>query len=312
MKTNKIAFVIDGYYGLTLYKDIKHRYGKLINFEGLVAMACNALSKWGEKCISPANLRNYYMGTCHSTKDSERDEYEDALKLSKFGARGRPLQNGKEKGIDTMLYSDIKDEAESDAFDYLLLLAGDLDHITLVEDLKSIGKKTVLFYGEILANGVKTTGCSDALKSACYESVDLYSLLENDEIFSCAKTECSIADCTKSRDSFNETRTFSKTVSITTQPVAQAYEGNFPATELAECDAVLLNKVISSIREVISVKENQVGRKIPFALQAQVGIRLKEKGVELPVSLGNFFDRYPGVFRTGAHPSTHALTVSVR
>ena len=108
MKTNKIAFVIDGYYGFTLYKDIKRRYGKLINFEGLVNIACEALGKRiDEKCISPANLRHYYMGTSRTKNDSERDEYEDALKLSRFGARGRPLQNGKEKDARFKLWMSV-------------------------------------------------------------------------------------------------------------------------------------------------------------------------------------------------------------
>ena len=36
MKTNKIAFVVDGYYGLSLYRYAKSEFGKIINFEGLV------------------------------------------------------------------------------------------------------------------------------------------------------------------------------------------------------------------------------------------------------------------------------------
>ena len=299
MKTNKIAFVIDGYYGLTLYKDIKRKYGKLINFEGLVNVACAALgNKLDDKCISPANLRHYYMGTSRFKNDSERDEYEDALKLSRFGARGRPLQNGKEKGIDTMLYSDIKDEANSEAFDYLILLAGDLDHITLVQDLKAMGIKTVLFYGEILTNGVKTTGCSYELKAACFDSVDLYSVLENDEIFSGIKCEYSMSDFMKGHNSF--ARTVIKTE-------------NFPVlSDVCKKDTDLLEKVISSIKEVIGEKEKQEGRKLAFALQSQVGLQLKRIGITLPVPLGQFFSTYPTVFKTGTHPYTNALTVSVR
>ncbi len=58
MKTKKIAFVIDGYFGLTLYSDIKNRFEKVISFEGLVSSICTALEKsTEEKYISPANLR---------------------------------------------------------------------------------------------------------------------------------------------------------------------------------------------------------------------------------------------------------------
>ena len=313
MKTNKIAFVIDGYYGLVLYKDIKRKYGKVINFEGLVNIACEALGKkLDEKCISPANLRHYYMGTSRTKNDSERNEYEDALKLSRFGARGRPLQNGKEKEIDTMLYSDIKDEANAEAFDYLILLAGDLDHITLVQDLKAMGIKTVLLYGEILTKGVKTTGCSYELKSACFDAVDLYALLENDEIFSSIKHEYSMSDYMKGVDSSERASSFPEKYSLPELSGCRSFEKNFLSLDKSKYDTDLLGKVISSVRQVIDEKEKQEGRKLAFALQSQVGIQLKRIGVTLPVPLGNFLGMYPEVFKTGAHPYTNALTVSVR
>ena len=301
MKTNKIAFVVDGYFGLTIYKNIKSAYGKAINFEGLVDSACSALeSVINEKCISPANLRHYYMGTDIERIDAERNEYEDSLKLSRFGARGRPLQNGREKGIDTMLYSDIMAEANSCSFDYLILLAGDLDHITLVQDLKSMGIKTVLFYGEIITNGVKTTGYSYELKNSCFSSVNLFELLDNEDIFQSANGTTNLM-----------TSFMKKTnPSLGSRMVLKSNSSSVPT--IANTVDSSLEDVISSVKQVISEKEQSQGRKLAFALQAQVGLQLKKNGINLPMPLGNFLKSYPNVFRTGTHPATQALTVSIQ
>lgn len=300
MKTNKIAFVIDGYFGLALYKYIKSNFGKTVNYEGLVTVSCKALENViQEKCISPANLRHYYMGTDLDRIDTDRNEYEDSLKLSRFGARGRPLQNGREKGIDTMLFSDIKDEAMAGSFDYLILLAGDLDHITLVQDLKSLGIKTVLLYGEIINNGVKTTGYSKELKAACFNSVNLLDLLENEEIFQ--NTQSNFSSMTDLMKGTHSNFTQGSIANIRRTRTQSVYGHN-----------ALLQKVIYSVEEVISDKESLQGRKLAFAFQAQVGTKLKEKGVTLPVALGEYLNSYPSVFRTGVHPVTQALTVSIK
>lgn len=323
MKTTKIAFVIDGYYGLTLYKDIKKTCDKVINFEALVNTACLALgNRIGENCISPANLRHYYMGTNSERLDSIRNEYEDSLKLSRFGARGRPLKNGKEKGIDTMLFSDIKEEANAGAFDYLILLAGDLDHITLIQDLKDMGIKTVLMYGEIVTNGKKTTGCSQELKNACFDSVDLYELLDNEDIFiPVKKTSNSITEFMKGSNlggfKVRSSEQLSSTASYQT-PVKKEFPLflNRILSKNNTCSQKqqpgLLDDVITAVKQVIKNAEVIKGHKLVFALQAQVGTYLKRNGIVLPKPLGEYLDSYPDVFMTGTHPVTQALTVSVR
>ena len=301
MKTNKIAFVVDGYYGLSLYRYAKSEFGKIINFEGLVNSACTALENIiQEKCISPASLRHYYMGTDLNNVNSVRNEYETALKLSRFGARGRPLQNGKEKCIDTMLFSDIKDEATAGVFDYLILLAGDLDHITLVQDLKSLGIKTVLLYGEIITNGIKTTGYSHELRDSCFNAVDLFEILDNGDVFKNTKYQ---------HTSMTELmRTPMPKTSIVMEPKNPAVQQE---NELDKED-LTLKGVVDAVQEVISEKEKIEGQKVAFALQAQVGTQLKKNGVELPVGLKQYLESYPQIFRTGTHPVTQALTVSVK
>ena len=107
---NRISFVIDGFFCFTLYKNIKHLYNKKINFEGLVNVVCRKLQQTtGNHFVSLPFLRQYYIGTDHEHIDAERNEYENALKISRFGEKGRPLTNGREKCIDTMLISDVKE-----------------------------------------------------------------------------------------------------------------------------------------------------------------------------------------------------------
>ena len=240
------------------------------------------------------------MGTDLNNVNSVRNEYETALKLSRFGARGRPLQNGKEKCIDTMLFSDIKDEATAGVFDYLILLAGDLDHITLVQDLKSLGIKTVLLYGEIITKGIKTTGYSHELRDACFNSVDLFEILDNGDVFKNTKYQhTSMTELMRSP--------MPKT-SIVMEPKNPAVQQE---NELDKED-LMLKGVVDAIQEVISEKEKLQDRKLAFAFQAQVGTQLKKNGVELPVGLKQYLESYPQIFRTGTHPVTQALTVSVK
>ena len=313
MKTNKVAFVIDGYFGFTFYKHIKSTYGKVINFDNLVNISCEALGNiLEEKCISPANLRHYYMGTDLERKDASRIEYEIALSLSRFGARGRPLRCGKEKCIDTMLFSDIKEEATAGAFDYLILLAGDLDHITLVQDLKAMGVKTILLYGEIVSNGVKTTSYSEELRRACFDSVNLMELLENQYIFQSAEKESS------SMTKFMKSKPSNHNVQ---QPLRQSMHQPVRNTVrhptrrsvvTVHTRKTLLQNVIDAVNQAFALKQEQLGKRVPFVYQTKVLDQLNQNGIRLPMPLNQYLDSYPTVFRTGAYSDSRSLIVSLR
>lgn len=313
MKTSKVAFVIDGYFGFTFYKHIKSTYGKVINFDNLVNSSCKALGKLlDEKCISPANLRQYYMGTDLERKDPNRIEYERALSISRFGARGRPLKCGKEKCIDTMLFSDIKEEATAGAFDYLILLAGDLDHITLVQDLKAIGVKTILIYGEIVGNCVKTTGYSEELRRACFNSVNLMDLLDDQEIFQ--KTKYQSSSMTKIMKAKSEKRGIQQPAS---QSVVHSERNTVcrPAYKLVATvhpKKSLLQNVIDAVNQTFALKQAQLGKRVPFVYQDNVMALLKQNGIKLPLPLNLYLNSYPTVFRTGAYSETRSLIVSIR
>ena len=312
MKTNKVAFVIDGYFGFTFYKHIKTSYGKVINFDNLVNISCEALGNiLEEKCISPANLRQYYMGTDLERMDANRIEYERALSISRFGARGRPLKCGKEKGIDTMLFSDIKEEATAGAFDYLILLAGDLDHITLVQDLKAMGIKTILIYGEIVSNGVKTTGYSEELRRSCFNSVNIMDFLNDPDICQSTKTQPS------SMTMIMKARTRQTSDQLVQHPVCNTEYR--PLRRPVHRNAVpvrpkknLLQNVIDAVNQTFALKQEQLGKRVPFVYQDKVLAQLKLNGIKLPVPLNQYLDSYPTVFRTGAYSDLRSLIVSLR
>lgn len=302
MRTNtkeaaNVAFIIDGYFGFTLYNNIKQVQGREIDFDGLVNSACAELGRHvGKKCTAPANLRQYYMGKDLKKMNSACNRYEEALQLARFGARSRPLQGGREKGIDTMLYSDVMALARSGAINFLILLSGDADHIILVQDLKEMGIKTLLLYGEIMARGRRVTGCSSELRRACFHSVNLLNLLEGTRVYRSGNRPMS------------GEREGQSPVGGFRAPVHK----NHPASQSHIRDnSTLLQKVVLTVEQVISAKEQAQGRRLAFAFQSQVGAQLRRNGVSLPVSLGEFLASYPGVFRTGTHPITQALTVSI-
>lgn len=312
MKTNKVAFVIDGYFGFTFYKHIKSTYGKVINFDNLVNISCEALGNiLEEKCISPANLRQYYMGTDLERIDVNRMEYERALSISRFGARGRPLKCGKEKGIDTMLFSDIKEEATAGAFDYLILLAGDLDHITLVQDLKAMGIKTILIYGEIVSNGVKTTGYSEELRRSCFNSVNIMDFLNDPDICQSTRTQPS------SMTMIMKARTRQTSDQPVQHPVCNTEDR--PLRRPVHRNAVpvrpkknLLQNVIDAVNQTFALKQEQLGKRVSFVYQAKVQAQLNQNGIRLPMPLNQYLASYPTVFRTGAYSDSRSLIVSLR
>ena len=115
----------------------------------------------------------------------------------------------------------------------------------------------------------------------------------------------------KGLDSFEGAKIRQEKLPLLEQPDYRSFEKAFSSSDNVKSDTDLLDKVILSIRQVIGKKEKQEGRKLTFALQSQVGIQLKRDGVVLPVSLGEFFSTYPDFFKTGTHPYTNALTVSV-
>lgn len=291
-KTATVAFIIDGYFGFKLYKHAKGSCGKTIDFEELVDSTCKILGDTiGQKCVSPANLRQYYMGKDSSRVNCECNEYENALQLARFGARSRPLQGGREKAIDTLLYSDVRNLADSGIIDYLVLLAGDLDHINLVKDLKDMGIGTLLLYGEIGKGRAKTTGCSPELRRACFYSIDLFNLIQKRQ---------------GNRRSISMSRSQGGTCTMSADRGRPPVPCNIPMD-----NSSLLQKVVAAVNQVISDGEQAKGTHLVFALQSQVGVRLKRDGVILPVSLGEYLGWYPTVFRVGTHPRTQALTVSI-
>ena len=182
MTIKRIAFAVDGIFGLELFQHAKEKLHKVLDFGGLVQEVCQRLET-EHGC--PKVLRQCYIGAVAKNWNPVRKEYETALRNARFGMRGWPIgNNGKEKGIDTMLFSDVIEAAQQDYFDYLVLFAGDLDHITLVQELKEMGKETILIAGRVYGDdGLEKTGYSKELEGNCLEAIDIFSLIGNPKVF---------------------------------------------------------------------------------------------------------------------------------
>ena len=294
--TATVAFIIDGYFGFTLYNNINQVHGKVIDFNKVVNATCAELERRiGRKCMAPTNLRQYYMGKNLDNPNPACNKYELSLQAARFGARSRPLHGKREKGIDTMLYSDVMKWAQYNTFEYLVLLAGDADHVILVEDLKQMGIQTVLLYGEIMTQGRRSTGYSSELRDTCFHSINLFNFVGKSKLHH-----------------LNNSSTSGKTVHSPATGFRAPSNNNKPTSQNRPRNTSnLLQKVQTTVKQVIAEKEQSQGRRLAFAFQSQVGIQLQRNGINLPVSLGEYLASYPNIFRVGTHPTTQALTVSI-
>ena len=182
MARKKIACVFDGFFLFNLYQHAKNTHNKVLNCAGLVRAICKHIEiRDGCKAVVPHFLRNCFIGMS-TVEPPTMVEYVTALSNARFRMSCRPLCNGKEKAIDTMVCSDTIDAAQNELFDYLVILTGDQDHVPLVQDLRDLGIEVILLTGEY-KDGDDVTGCSMELKSNCSETIDIFSFLDDPQVF---------------------------------------------------------------------------------------------------------------------------------
>ena len=269
----KVFVAIDGIFGLDLFQHGKEQYHKVLDFTGLIQEVCQQLGvKNGCQVLAPKVLRQCYIGAIAKSWNPLRREYETALRNARFGMRGWPLySNGKEKGIDTMLFSEVLEAAQLDYFDYLVLLTGDLDHITLVQELKEMGKETVLITGKVCGeDGLEKTGYAKELKNNCLETINIFSLIGNPKVFKDAPT--------------------------------------IPAV-VADKKQIL--QVVQAIEEIMAERSKEMGKSMVFAYQDQVEARLVQNGIPLDMPLGKYLVSFPTIFRVGRDWFSPRKTVSI-
>lgn len=269
----KVFVAVDGIFGLDLFQHAKEKFHKVLDFGGLIQDVCRRLgAKDGCQVLAPKVLRQCYIGAIAKCWNPDRREYENALRNARVGMRGWPLySNGKEKGIDTMLFSDVIEAAQLDYFDYLVLLTGDLDHITLVQELKEMGKETVLITGKVCdEDGLEKTGYAKELKNSCLETINIFSLIDDPKVFKDA-----------------------------------------PAIPAVAADKKQIPQVVQAIDEVMAEKSKEMGKSMAFAYQDQVEARLVQNGTPLDMPLDKYLVSFPTIFRVGRTWFSPRKTVSI-
>ncbi|MBR4684464.1 MAG: NYN domain-containing protein [Spirochaetia bacterium] len=270
----KKAFIaVDGIFGFDLFQHGKEQYHKVLDFGGLIQDVCQRLGTKGDcQVLVPKVLRRCYIGATTKCWNPVRREYETALRNAKFVMPGRPLcSNGKEKGIDTLLFSEVIEAARYDYFDYLVLLTGDLDHITLVQDLKEMGKETILLTGKVCGeDGLEKTGYSKELENNCMETIDIFSLIGEPKVFK-----------------------------------------DVPAIPAVAADKKQIPQVVQAIVEIMAEKSKEVGKTAVFAYQDMVEARLVQNGTQLGMPLGEYLVSFPTIFKVGCVWFSQRKTVSL-
>lgn len=304
----KLLIVIDGYFILELYRKAIG-LGKKVNFTGLITYITQLLQqKYGNNIIVSMEC---YIGLNPHPSPIET-QFLTELRNAGFAIHGRQIRpNGKEKGLDGEIVWHIAEKAILGIIDALILLAGDFDHITPIQNLKLRNIPTFLVSGISKASD---SYYSEDLKDACEEFYDFFELLENPKTYSSipaysnhspravvGKKPVHIAK------SASVPGIHKKPVSAVQTPIVKRNPRNSSLTPAQ----ILQNKVKGTIADVIQAQSQKQGRHLVFCLQAEVGKELKRRGITLPESLGSYLAARPSVFRVGTHPYTKARTVSV-
>ncbi len=314
----KLLIVIDGYFILELYRKAIG-LGKKVNFTGLITYITQLLQqKYGNNIIVSMEC---YIGLNPHPSPIET-KFLTELRNAGFAIHGRQIRpNGKEKGLDGEIVWHIAEKAILGIIDALILLAGDFDHITPIQNLKLRNIPTFLVSGISKASD---SYYSADLKDACEEFYDFFELLENPKTYSSipaytnhspravvGKKPVHIAKPAPVPTPIVSASTrpvvHKKPVSAVQTPIVKRNPRN-PSLTPAQ---ILQNKVKGTIADVIQAQSQKQGRHLVFALQSEVGKELRRRGITLPESLGSYLAARPSVFRVGTHPYTQARTVSV-
>ncbi|MFW9971851.1 MAG: NYN domain-containing protein [Candidatus Odinarchaeota archaeon] len=123
------------YYGLLKF-DLKKRID-YVKFKEIMAKGCHLVGA------------EIFMGKLHKVLD-EQQKFYDYLKSAGYNIHFRKVQKAKsgkrkQKGIDILMYKEIIEWAERDAYDKCILVSGDGDFTVVVEKLKDLHKSVVIW-----------------------------------------------------------------------------------------------------------------------------------------------------------------------
>jgi uncharacterized LabA/DUF88 family protein len=123
------------YYGLQKF-DLKKRID-YVKFADILAQGCFLVGKL------------IFMGKPRTITD-EQQKFYDYLRSAGYIIHFRRVQRSqsgkrRQKGIDILMYKEIAELAEHDAYDKCILVSGDGDFTVVVEKLNELGKKIAIW-----------------------------------------------------------------------------------------------------------------------------------------------------------------------
>ena len=159
-KTRRIAIFYDGYYFLNVgkYYRNEHNAQSWIQFTALHDFVESRVAKIDdvEKDLCRVVDAHYFRARSYVAK-AERNgilraerRVDDLLMTAEIVSHYRPVtQSGGEKGIDVWFALEAYELAALKAYDFMVLVTGDEDHVPLVRKLHNLGTRVMLLYWQL-------------------------------------------------------------------------------------------------------------------------------------------------------------------
>lgn len=327
MGTVKFNFSIDGNYGFHLFQYLKDEQKKLINWRRLEAYIREFLSKKaGENCL--INVRNYYIGNSYKLDDKDtkegidRKDYQNSLTMANFQPYLIQKQGQKEAGVDIRLAIEAIKHMNDEGVRYFVLVSGDGDFCTLLDELHDVGKEVLLIQGTIPETfDRKGTYTSTVLTSLADYKIDLFELSEtHPEIFDYFENLSYASPATSRKPmglppvpppppqrpviarTIPERTTFE--IPKTTIPTfKQTLDEILPKETLPALTPAIM---LQAVKGVKAERERQKGVPLKSVFLADVGLKLSDMGYKTPPEgLKEYLKKYPDLFYVGINKQTN-------
>lgn len=292
-KEEKIMLVaIDGYKTFKEWKAFKEQ-GLQLDIEILINKICEVVSSDTVHYSSPFGFRCAFIGLPEKVNPELR-EFLDLLQKAGVMVSTAPLLRGKEKEIDPRLQMWLENiSANAAKADKVMLVSGDSDFCRVIKEIKNIRNvETICVFAKIRE---KDIFCSQNLKEACTDFVNLAELTEDKEIFKPAQQPACLGSSLMSRlleQSKNSSpRQAGGLMKMLKQPsVPFPFQGR--KTKLLSIEAVR-----NAIRDTIVYKEERCRKKLSWISLESLQKTLSLKGYEVESdALEKYLLRHQEVF----------------
>jgi len=179
----KARLYIDGNFTFHITEYLAKFYKKNIDWNNFLDFITDTISK-AEKNKRCTLDSHFFVGTKLITNNDKRDYLYNSMEHAQITKHSTPLKtkkNGglKEDGVDTnLVFHATKDYYEKEAYDYLVLMAGDSDFWPLVKGLSKDGVKTLIIYIHFEDKELGTTTASDELLDIADSTINIAELVK--------------------------------------------------------------------------------------------------------------------------------------